>query len=75
MTPQVRSAVVVTHNDIGTAAPPVTKLAVFVPRQSFVDEKKVVIVACAGKANPNVANAIAASAREVFIRFIFFLFA
>ena len=72
VTPQVLSVVVVIHNDIGTTAPPGEKLAVFVPRQSLVLEKNVVSAASAGKANPNVVSAIAASAREVFIKFIFF---
>ena len=70
--PQVFSVVVVIHNDIGIVEPLVEKLAVFVPRQSLVLEKNVVIVASAGKAKPNVVSAIAASAREVFIKFIFF---
>lgn len=76
--PQDASVVVDMQRDTGTAGPPVEKDSGFAPsglRQFDVAEKNAVTVAWAGKANPSVANAIAASVREVFIRFILFLFA
>ena len=67
--------VVVIHRETCTVGPAGEKSADVAPVQVDPAEKNAFTAAWDIEENPSVANAIAASVREVFIRFMFFLLA